>query len=1116
MYLEKLEIQGFKSFAHKNKLIFSGLISDEKRGLTAIVGPNGSGKSNIADAVRWALGEQSIKTLRGKKSEDVIFSGSDKKSQLGLAEVSLFLNNEESVVAFKKDPTRNLRTVEEEKEEGEEDDLKEEEGDDEKKELKKDKNNLDNILQTCPQIIITRRVYRSGESEYSLNNSRCRLSDIQMLLAKANFGQKTYSVIGQGMVDNFLNSSAAERKDFFDEATGVKQFQIKRDSALNKLESSYENLQQVDMLLSEIRPRLKSLSRQMDKLKKREELEDNLKSTQLKYYSHLFSNISSKLDLANNRYLELDKTKITKESNLLSLNEELNQIRTTDNYSKINELQPRLREILEQKNYFEKRISKINLELESQLESRGQFDLSWLSNKSAELKRDLEGVELEISSLEKSRPKQEESVLLSQLDESRVELNKVHKIKNEVFLIDKQVLLETNALNRLEATLAAQKEAREEVSESELTKDKNEAKKSISLLEQEIAELDAKYSDKKDLSLKESNTIISDKISKLNAELQLINQKIKQAAHSGGKEETISRIIQDFLSQLDKINLESDIAKVRIMIAEAREKFQVEIKTILTGESDEDARKIQSLQEEIISLTEDRQKINESLNKINAEKIKVRNELSLLHDKKNKLTWELKAIDINLDKIDLAKEDELAKQISQISEKIKVLEQEKASLLLDNKEAHFQAKKEDLENKLQECKLRDSNISERVRLLLEKKRDIENEIEEMLQKIKQNENKFDSAEVASEKNKLEEKINQLGVDEKNINTELEKLNKDKEDEKAKMFDCQKRIQSLQLEINNIANNLSNIKMEAIRQETRLEDLENNIRKDNLNLKTISEQEIDDAEADIDKWQKTIFHHKSQLEQIGGIDEETEKEYLETKERYDFLSQQTEDLDRAIKSLEKIIKELDINIKDRFDHEFKIISEKFNEYFGILFSGGSAKISKLMLDDLNKEEDRENSLESYIESGLSRNDAEAKLAAEEKAKKIKVLKKYNALGLAGIDIQATPPGKRIQSVAMLSGGERALTAIALICAIISANPSPFVVLDEVDAALDESNSERLAKILDDLSNKTQFIVITHNRASMRKASILYGVTMKNDGVSQIISVKLDEASYQKKV
>jgi len=272
MYLEKLEIQGFKSFAHKNKLIFSGLINGEKRGLTAIVGPNGSGKSNIADAVRWALGEQSIKTLRGKKSEDVIFSGSDKKSQLGLAEVSLFLNNQENV-SLLKDATPNSND----------------------ENTKNNDSKLDEIIKTCPQIIITRRVFRSGESEYLLNNSRSRLSDIQMLLAKANFGQKTYSVIGQGMVDNFLNSSVAERKDFFDEATGVRQFQIKRDSALNKLESSYENLQQVDMLLSEIRPRLKSLTRQMDKLKKREETEKNLKEVQLKYYGYLWQDINNKL-----------------------------------------------------------------------------------------------------------------------------------------------------------------------------------------------------------------------------------------------------------------------------------------------------------------------------------------------------------------------------------------------------------------------------------------------------------------------------------------------------------------------------------------------------------------------------------------------------------------------------------------------------------------------------------------------------------------------------------------------------------------------------------------------------------------------------------------------------
>jgi chromosome segregation protein len=206
----------------------------------------------------------------------------------------------------------------------------------------------------------------------------------------------------------------------------------------------------------------------------------------------------------------------------------------------------------------------------------------------------------------------------------------------------------------------------------------------------------------------------------------------------------------------------------------------------------------------------------------------------------------------------------------------------------------------------------------------------------------------------------------------------------------------------------------------------------------------------------------------------------------------------------------------LNIKERFDQEFKVISEKFNDYFKILFNGGSAKISKVMLEDLEKEENKNNQTTNPdpnntagSNSGLSPAEAEIKNANDEKLKRIRFLKKHNAVGLAGIEIQATPPGKKIQAVSMLSGGERALTAIALISAIISANPSPFVVLDEVDAALDEANSERLAKILDDLSNKTQFIVITHNRASMRRASILYGVTMESDGVSKLLSVKLDD-------
>ena len=246
--------------------------------------------------------------------------------------------------------------------------------------------------------------------------------------------------------------------------------------------------------------------------------------------------------------------------------------------------------------------------------------------------------------------------------------------------------------------------------------------------------------------------------------------------------------------------------------------------------------------------------------------------------------------------------------------------------------------------------------------------------------------------------------------------------------------------------------------------------------------------------DINRWHKRLNECKNQLEMIGGIDPETEKEFNETKERYDFLSKQTDDLNGAVKSLEKIISELDVNIKDRFDREFNVISEKFSEYFKILFNGGTAKIFKL-----SEEEKTATEVSETPESNPS----------TDNLRKVKLLKKRNALGLSGIEIQATPPGKKIGTISMLSGGERALTAIALICAIISANPSPFVVLDEVDAALDEANSERLAQILDDLSNQTQFIVITHNRASMKRANILYGVTMQSDGISKLLSVKLED-------
>lgn len=305
--------------------------------------------------------------------------------------------------------------------------------------------------------------------------------------------------------------------------------------------------------------------------------------------------------------------------------------------------------------------------------------------------------------------------------------------------------------------------------------------------------------------------------------------------------------------------------------------------------------------------------------------------------------------------------------------------------------------------------------------------------------------------------------------------------------------------------------MRDLKINSTRYETKLEDLEIEIRNNYGNLKEIMDKVVDgqvETEAALEK----INSLKRQIDQIGGIDPEIEKEYIETKERFDYLENQTHDLNEAVGSLEKIIKELDAIIKERFDKEFKNISAKFEEYFKILFNGGTAKIVKVLTEELpenKKEEKSETNKTDVIEPATENQLLEDRFAAN--LKRIKYLQKYNATGLAGIEILATPPGKKIKAITMLSGGERALTAIGLICAIISCNPAPFVVLDEVDASLDEANSERLAKILDDLSHKTQFIVITHNRASMRRANILYGVTMEESGVSKLLSIKLDEAS-----
>ena len=882
MYLEKLQIQGFKSFANKNTLVFPGMLSKSKRGVTAIVGPNGSGKSNVADAVRWALGEQSMKTLRGKKSQDVIFSGSDKKGRLGMAEVSLYLNNENGLIDLPMEDQGGMANY--------------------------------------SQIVLTRRLYRDGNSEYMINNSRTRLSDIQIMLAKAKFGQKTYSVIGQGMVEGFLNTSLSERKEFFDEATGVKQFQIKRDESLNKLCSSYENLNQAQMLLSEIEPRLKSLTRQVNKLQKRGEIETELKGLQREFYGKIWHKINNKFNEYNKQLLEVEQIKRDKEKKLDTLNRDLSEMeKDHKDLTEFMDWQQELTEDQNQKDLLIKQLAKIEARIEVKFESSGQFDLSWLANKKEELAKETAIIEEEISALTKN---------------------------------------------------------------IEIEKEK------LPVLEKDKKAVDSK--------------------------IQEFNRKLVSLS-SASNNETIQNInnqLNKSLNKLRQAEAETSLDKIKIALQQVKQELKQTIR-------------ISSMACEKNNLEQTQQNLSKTI------------------EKKEKLI-----IAIN------------------------------------------------------ETSLRISARSERVKLLTEKKLDLQNELTVIKSKLEQQGVKTST----KEQQEVKQKINKMNKKIADIKEKINKVSSQEENKRNKLFNLQRELQNLQNEINSINNQLNEIKINSTRFETRLEDLEIEIRQNYGKLKEIKEHKFEEGHgADQETALEKINQLKRQLDLIGGIDPEAAKEYKETKERYDFLSNQVNDLTKAIDSLEQIIKKLDLIIKEKFDKEFKIILTKFEEYFKILFNGGRAKIIKVM----ENTEDIENTEITEKNREVNKKEIDQNI----NVKKIKFLQKHNATGLAGIEIQATPPGKKIKSINMLSGGERALTAIALICAIISVNPSPFVVLDEVDAALDEANSERFAKILDDLAHKTQFIVITHNRASMRKANILYGITMGNDGVSKLLSIKLEETKIK---
>jgi len=878
MYLEKLEIQGFKSFAHKTTLEF-------QRGIAAVVGPNGSGKSNIADAIRWVLGEQSLKLIRGKKSEDVIFAGSDKKTKLGMAEVTLILDNADGKAAI--DYTK---------------------------------------------LSVSRRIYKDGTSEYLVNGSASRLADIQLLLAKSNIGQRTYSVIGQNAVDAVLLATPRERKEFFDEAAGVRPHQMKREQAEHKLALTRENLAQAQLLIDEIAPRLRSLTRQVKRLGEREEIQKELREHQVAAYTAKLVTLREEIAGVRGKVEESETEQEEGLAKVQTIQKKLDtEERGASRQESFTQLQRTYQQLVDQRNHLLTDRAALAGKVAATLAQTGQSNVAWLNARQADLEAQL------------AHNTEDQTTLKSKLSKLATQ--------TQVTTGEQEVL--AKELKAIEANLLKAEQA-----------------------------------------LKTRSTMTLPDLAKEVVDVVSNHQKFLTAVNSANT-----------LEEFEALKREARRLEVDA------EKF---VRKVQSQGPSIDPAELLDLQHRLHETMKRKEVIAVSANDLHSEK-RVLDER--FHD------LQRRAVQINEELQKVGREQKLAS--------LKPANKAEADAALQKAQADMDMQLANLDARLAEAR--------------------------------------------------------KGIDQFN-HTEQAK--------RDTLFSLQKDARTAQDEVREIESELSDLRVEIARLETREEDLLREIRAE---LPIEKAEHVEKATkapvVDVNASEQEIAKAKHALELIGGIDENAQQEYKETNERYTFLTTHVDDLTKAGEDLEVAIEKLEKIIKERFEASFERVALEFSKYFKTLFNGGHASIELVKEEVLPPSEDGEEEDED------AEDEDDEILNAGPKPRGEKVV--------TGVEIYATPPGKRMKGIGMLSGGERALTSIALICAILASNPSPFVVLDEVDAALDESNSIRFAQILEKLAHKTQFITITHNRATMQRAALLYGVTMGDDGVSKLLSVKMED-------
>jgi chromosome segregation protein len=1187
LYLKKLEIQGFKSFADKICVEF-------RDGITSVVGPNGSGKSNISDSIRWVLGEQSAKSLRGGKMEDVIFAGTQQRKPLGFAQVSLTIQNETKILPV-----------------------------------------------DFGEVTITRRGYRSGEGEYFINKVPCRLKDIHELFMDTGIGRDGYSVIGQGRIDEILSTKSEDRRAIFEEASGIMKYKIRKIEAERKLETTENNLLRIHDIIEELEKQLEPLENQAVTAKKYLSLREELKRLEVSVF---LENIS----VSKEKILEIeDNLKIIHENKEGENRKLLNKTsENRESVQKLKDLEEELehltKQFYEQENTLERCTSDMNLNkekvgsFENNIE-RLQMELLNLEGKEKEVSLEIQEKNQKLVDFSQKMSKdqmrlafveEQYAKLVENLDDSQKKIEGFNATYMSKMRVQSDLQLKlSQSKNGLEHSIQRQDNIRNEITMTEfslITEENNKLDKlkGIAQINKEIEDQETKLQNLD----KEKKELINDleqnekKLNNIQNEIQFKASKKKMLVNMEANMDGYFRSIKEILKECDKNpDFKKGIHGPLFKLIDVSGKNATAIELALGG----------ALQNIVTSNEENAQKAIEFLKKgkygrgtflpITAIKgkgleekiveevrtmkgfIGVASDLVTLDPLYEGIVLHLLGKVVVVENLDAG--IQMAKRFG-YKFKIVTLEGDVLSTSgsmsggsNDGKDSGILNRSAQIHEILSEImKLEvDSNkliqnkesikgmlleVTEEIKFCQDSLRDLEHK------KIREESHLGQMLEILQ---KMKEKIDSLKMERENFSEVLEKAKKDvgaieeefcvveKELEGIKSYiakhqDAQKEGQGerekLLTEITDLKVNLSALKEtaenygiliqrllaevdhlkgtvisksderkrckieierllngnilieEKIKNTKKLKDQkellikEKNLKKSaieksgenliellkeiNQNIRMLNEEEgrlqIKKAklESEVSNFQnrlweeyeltynnalplkailtnysmaqKTIHDLRNEIRNLGPLNVGAIEEYKKSKERYDFLKAQKEDLDNAKEKLKKLIAEMLTIMKGQFIEQFQLINENFGKVFQELFQGGRAELKLL---------DQDNVLES------------------------------------GIDIEVQPPGKKLQNMMLLSGGERAFTAIALLFSILKLKPAPFCLLDEIEAALDDANVYRFAQYIKQHTNLTQFLVITHRKGTMEASDALYGVTMQEQGISNIYSMKLGE-------